>query len=217
MGDCARQVENAKARRRMTTPDHLSKGNARMPRVRAELSVAARQEKNAKARKHYAKVRADMSDATRQAENAKARKHMVKTRAGMSDATRQENNAKVRKQMAKARAEMSDAAIQEKNAKTRKRMAKARAEMSDAARQAENAKARNRMALPENVSKMRDRRRKVRAERSTLVPVVHGRVQKATEDDTLTGKELSEGVYEVLALEHTDDSIGKLVDAMCKS
>ena len=73
------------------------------------------------------------------------------------------------------------------------------------------------MALPENVSKMRDRRRKVRAERSALVPVVHGRVQKAKQDDTLPGKALSEGVYEVLALEHTDDSIGKLVDAMCKS
>ena len=73
------------------------------------------------------------------------------------------------------------------------------------------------MALPENVRKTRDRRRKVRAERSALVPVAYEMVQKATEDDTLREKEMLEGVYEILALEHTDVSIWKLTDSMCKN
>ena len=151
----------------------------------AEMRDAAIQERRAKARKRKAKWRAEMSDAARQERNAKARKQMGKARAEMSDAARQTHNAKKRKQMAKVRAEMSGAARQEQNAKRRKQMAKARAEMSDAARQVYLAKARQIMALPENVRKARDRRRKIKAERSTIEPVVHRRMQNATKDDAL--------------------------------
>ena len=86
--------------------------------------------------------------------------------------------------------------------------------MTDAARQAYNAKARRRMAIPANVRKARERRRKVSAERSAIVPVVHGRMQKVRQHDAFLGIEISDGVCEVLALEQTDDSIGKLVDVM---
>ena len=63
----------------------------------------------------------------------------------------------------------------------------------------------------------RERRRKVRAERSAIVPVAHERVQKVKKDYALRRKEISEGVYEILALEHTDDSFGRLVDVMCQN
>ena len=110
---------------------------------------------------------------------------MSKARVEMSDAARMEGKAKARKQMAKVRAEMSDEARQERNANVRKQMAKVRAEMSKAARQAYNAKAQTITAKPENVRKARHRRRKVTAERSTIVSVVHGRVQKAKKDYAL--------------------------------
>ena len=90
----------------------------------------------------------------------------------------------------------------------------ARAAMTDAARQAYNAKARRSMAIPENVRKARERRRKVSVERSAIVPVVHGRMQKVVQHYAFLGKEISDGVCEILALEHTDDSIWKLVDVM---
>ena len=54
--------------------------------------------------------------------------------------------------------------------------------MSDSARQACNAKALKIMATPENVRMAKERRRKVRTERSAIVPVTHGSVQKAKED-----------------------------------
>ena len=73
------------------------------------------------------------------------------------------------------------------------------------------------MALPENVRKARYRRRKVTAGRLAIVPVAHGRVQKVNKDDALRLKEISEGVYEILPLEHTNYSIGKLVDALCQN
>ena len=65
--------------------------------------------------------------------------------------------------------------------------------------------------------KARDRRHIDRAEISAIVPVAHGRVQKANKVDALLLKEISEGVYEILSLEHTNDSIGKLVDVMCQN
>ena len=91
-------------------------------------------------------------------------------------------------------------------------MAKARAEMSDSVRQPYNVNARKIMALPESVRKARYRWRKVTAERSAIVPVAHGSVQKTEEDGALRRKEISKGVYEILPLEHTNDSTGKLVD-----
>ena len=67
------------------------------------------------------------------------------------------------------------------------------------------------------VRKTRDRRRKVTVERSDIVYVDNGRVQQATEDDALRGNEILKGVYVILALEHTDDAIGKLLDVMCRN
>ena len=126
-----------------------------------------------------------------------------------------------------ARAAMTDAARQAYNAKARRRMAipdnlrranasraKSRAAMSDSTRQAENATTRTRIAIPANLRKARERRGKVSAERSAIVPVVHGRMQKGMQHDAFLGKEISDGVCEILALEPTDDSIGKLVDVM---
>ena len=94
---------------------------------------------------------------------------------------------------------------------------KAIAEMSDAARQAYNTNVRKIMALPDIVCKASDRRWKITAERSSIVPVAHGRVQKVNKDDALRLQEISEGVYEILPLEHTNYSIGKLVDALCQN
>ena len=214
MSDTATQEKNAKVQKRMAT---------------AEISDAARQEKNAKAQRRMAKTRADMSDTARQEENAKLRNRKAKARAEMSDAARQEENAKRRNRKAKARAEMSDAARQEENAKLRNRKAKARAEMSDATRQEENAKLRNRkakaraemsdatswkgMATPETVT--RDGRAQARAQRSAIAPDVHRTVRMAKKNDALRGKDILDGICEVLALEHSNDSIGKLGDAMC--
>ena len=233
MSDTARQEENSKLRNRKAkaraemSDAARQEGNAKLRnrKATAEMSGVARQEENAKRRNRKAKARAEMSDAARQEENAKLRNR--KARAGMSDAVRQEENAKLRNR--KARAEMSDAARQEENAKLRNRKAKARAEMSDVARQEENAKLRNRkakaraemsdatswkgMVTPETVT--RDGRAQARAQRSAIAPDVHRTVRKAKKNDALRGKDILDGICEVLALEHSDDSIGKLGDAMC--
>ena len=95
MRDAARQVDNAKARRRMY---HMSKTKAIKAKARVDIGDAARQEMNAKARKHKPKGRAEMSDVSRQTHKAKVRKYKAKVRADMSDAARhsQEHNAKAR-------------------------------------------------------------------------------------------------------------------------